>query len=182
MSFLWKKDGAWTTWGRQARQLAEETGYSDEDCATAVIFNWLNRGNVRPLAAYLADGEVPQPQILVYLAGMLDREHIGKLKLKDEHGDIPVEYRFRLKLECVPGKRKRKDNRAEKQPETEMRDRMLAGRVTEVLLVNGDHKEGAYEAVAQVSGEGTDTVKKAYLRFMGRGKPGLSLLKGKVEK
>ena len=131
-------------WEFEAKLLTLLSGVSSEEAADTTIINWLNYGDLRPLASMLLERRTPGPLVLTYLAlMMLDQ---------DVEGVVPYQ------LKAVPRKAGRP-----KQPENFVRDLVIRNRVDRRMKELGP---GTYDSsikdVAERAGLSERLVRNAY--------------------
>lgn len=156
-------DGVLTDWEMEIALMQRDGGLPLEECQKQVMLRWAGKGDMRPIAHWLASGLPLPPEVSIYLAGMLDprrtpteRRSGGRLRR--------VRYSYRLKTEATGGKRHGG------KPGTDVRDYIFAGQVRHRMDTLGETLEVAVEQVAQMHGDEKleSTVKAAYNRRFGR--------------
>jgi hypothetical protein len=145
-----------TPWGAEITLYAREPGLSWDDCRDFVIMRWLMKGDMRPMAHFLAHGLTPGRGVLQYFAGML-------------HPDWQDKHPYRLEVQSVAGKRGRRDN-----PEMDIRDYLFRERDylfrenVSRLMAEGNTYEQAVVSLSQTIGGDetrTATIRRAYDRL-----------------
>jgi hypothetical protein len=149
-------------WEMEIALMMRATGLPLEDCQKEVILRWLEKGDVAPLAHFLASGIPLHPHVSTYLAGMLKERHIPLMEGRDGQAK-PVEYPYRLVV------RRRGKTKGSK-PKTDIRDYVFAGQVRQRMVDLGETLEVAVEEVAHLQGGAHlgSTVLAAYNRRFGK--------------
>jgi len=134
-----------TPWGIEAVELSKSLDWPFDKCRDSVILRWLEMGDTRALAAWLAAGDVPSQAVLNHVAKMLAPEL-----------DPNCDASFSLEA-----KSRRKG--ARRRPDKAVRDWLLYQNVARVMDdIGPGGYDSAIQAVATTAGISKETVKKAY--------------------